>query len=110
MDSWILDFVDVMIKELLGIQHRVSSIQHQPVKCTHLSIPTMPADKILCINAISGKDDVLSETLQPDVVQCFLDGRILMQRNHVLVCDGHDWLMQIGMFCHLKLTLLARRF
>jgi len=37
-----------MIKEVLGIQHRVSSIQHQPVKCTHLSIPTMPAEKILC--------------------------------------------------------------
>jgi hypothetical protein len=33
--------VDVMIKEVLGIQH-------QPVKCTHLSIPTMPAEKILC--------------------------------------------------------------
>ena len=46
--SWILDFLDLVIKELLGIQHRVSSIQHQPVKCTHLSIPTMPAEKILC--------------------------------------------------------------
>jgi hypothetical protein len=39
--------MDVMIKEVLGIQHRVSSIQHQSVKCTHLSIPTMPAEKIL---------------------------------------------------------------
>jgi len=28
-DSWILDFVDVMIKEVLGIQHRVSSIEYQ---------------------------------------------------------------------------------
>jgi hypothetical protein len=37
-----------MIKEVLGIQHPVSSIQHQPVKCTHLSIPTMPAEKIVC--------------------------------------------------------------
>jgi hypothetical protein len=46
--SWILDFVDVMIKEVLGIQHPVSSIQHQPVKCTHLSIPKMPAERILC--------------------------------------------------------------
>jgi hypothetical protein len=46
--SWILDFVEVMIKEVLGIRHPVSSIQHQPVKCTHLSIPAMPAEKILC--------------------------------------------------------------
>jgi len=37
-----------MIKEVLGIRHRVSSIQHQPVNCTHLSIPAMPAEKILC--------------------------------------------------------------
>jgi len=39
--------MDVMMKEVLGIQHRGSSIQHQPAKCTHLSIPTMPAEKIL---------------------------------------------------------------
>jgi hypothetical protein len=37
-----------MIKEVLGIQHPVSSIQHQPVERNHLSIPTIPAEKILC--------------------------------------------------------------
>jgi len=37
-----------MMKEVLGSQHPVSSIQHQPVKCTHLSISTMPAKKISC--------------------------------------------------------------
>jgi hypothetical protein len=46
-----------MIKEVLGIQHPVSSIQHQPVKCTHLSIPTMPAEKILSnVRVMSGKE------------------------------------------------------
>jgi hypothetical protein len=46
--SCILDFVDVMIKKVLGIQHPVASIQHHPVKCTRLSIPTMPTKKISC--------------------------------------------------------------